>query len=186
MSEQMNASQVRIHPWSEEDLPLLHLLNASEMTEHLGGPETEEQVVSRHNRYVNTLGKESGCMFRVTLLPELTSVGSVGYWDRSWQGEAVYEIGWSILPAYQGKGIASAAVAEVIAHCRAEQKHTSIHAFPSVNNAASNRICRKLNFSLVSECDFEYPPGSIMKCNDWRLELGSGTEGAEKKSLLPG
>ncbi|WP_103104692.1 GNAT family N-acetyltransferase [Brevibacillus reuszeri] len=171
MSEQIKAPLVKIQPWSETDLPLLQLLNAPEMTEHLGGPETEEQIVARHRRYVDTSGKETGCMFSVILLPEAISVGSVGYWDRIWQGETVYEIGWSILPAFQGKGIASVAVTEIITRCRAEQKHKSIHAFPSVNNPASNAICLKLSFTLVNECDFEYPPGSIMRCNDWRLEL---------------
>jgi len=175
MSERSNTFQVKIHPWSETDFPLLQLLNAPEMTEHLGGPETEEQIVARHRRYVDTSGKENGCMFSVLLLPEAISAGSVGYWDRIWQGETVYEIGWSILPAFQGKGIASAAVTEIITRCRAEQKHKSVHAFPSVNNPASNAICRKLSFTLVSECDFEYPPGSIMMCNDWRLELPPAT-----------
>jgi hypothetical protein len=40
-----------------------------------------------------------------------------------------------------------------------------------VDNAASNAICRKLGFTLVEACEFEYPPGHFMRCNDWRLEL---------------
>jgi hypothetical protein len=24
---------------------------------------------------------------------------------------------------------------------------------------------------LIEECEFEYPKGSFMQCNDWRLEL---------------
>ena len=41
----------------------------------------------------------------------------------------------------------------------------------SSNRPASNAICRKAGFTLVGETDIEYPPGSIMRCNEWRLGL---------------
>jgi RimJ/RimL family protein N-acetyltransferase len=80
-------------------------------------------------------------------------------------------MGWSILPSFQGKGIATIAVKSAIDEAYAEKKCKSIHAFPSIKNPASNAICRKLDFSLISECEFEYPPGNSMRCNNWRLEL---------------
>jgi hypothetical protein len=46
-----------------------------------------------------------------------------------------------------------------------------MHAFPAVGNGPSNAICRKLDFELRGECDFEYPPGHWMRCNDWRFAL---------------
>ena len=46
-----------------------------------------------------------------------------------------------------------------------------MHAFPSVENAPSNAVCRRLGFELVEECESEYPPGTPMRCNDWRLDL---------------
>jgi RimJ/RimL family protein N-acetyltransferase len=49
--------------------------------------------------------------------------------------------------------------------------HRFLHAFPSVGNAPSNAICRKLGFTLLEECEFEYPPGTFMQCNDWCLDL---------------
>jgi RimJ/RimL family protein N-acetyltransferase len=59
----------------------------------------------------------------------------------------------------------------VIELARGEGVHRFIHAFPSVDNAPSNAICRKLCFTLLGPVEFEYPPGHFMKCNDWRLEL---------------
>jgi RimJ/RimL family protein N-acetyltransferase len=38
-------------------------------------------------------------------------------------------------------------------------------------NAPSNAICQKLGFTLVEECEFEFPVGNLMRCNDWRLDL---------------
>jgi RimJ/RimL family protein N-acetyltransferase len=174
----MNAPHVKIEPWSDADLDLLHLINAPVMMEHLGGPETEEQILTRHKRYLEIGGRGTGRMFSIVLLPEFETVGSVGYWDSMWKKESVYEIGWSVLPSYQGRGIATAAVAEAIINARIEQKHGIIHAFPSIDNPASNAVCRKLNFSLMNECEFEYPPGNIMQCNNWRLEIDTTTKHA--------
>jgi RimJ/RimL family protein N-acetyltransferase len=42
---------------------------------------------------------------------------------------------------------------------------------PSVDNAPSNALCRKLGFTLLGPHEFEYPKGSWMQCNDWRLDL---------------
>jgi RimJ/RimL family protein N-acetyltransferase len=175
LTERTQAPQVRIEPWTDADLDLLRRINAPEMTEHLGGPETEEKVLLRHKRYVEIGGRGTGRMFRVVLRPGLDAVGSVGYWERVWRDETVYEMGWGVLPQFQGRGVAAAATAAAITSARAEQKHRYIHAFPSIDNPASNAICQKLGFLFVAECDFEYPPGSIMRCNDWRLDLTATT-----------
>lgn len=47
----------------------------------------------------------------------------------------------------------------------------NLHAFPSPDNIASNAICRKAGFTLLSEVEFEFPPGHIMLSNDWRFDL---------------
>ena len=175
MPNQSNASQVRIEPWAEANIDVLFRMNVPEMLEHLGGTETEEQVLARHKRYVEIAGKGKGRMFGIVLHPELEVVGNIGYWESVWQEETVYEMGWGVLPSFQGRGIASVATAAAISSAKAEQKHRYIHAFPSVDNPASNAICGKLGFKLIGECDFEYPPGSIMRCNDWRLDLNTTT-----------
>jgi len=76
-----------------------------------------------------------------------------------------------ILPAYQGHGIATKAGEAVIELLCQEPRFRYVHAFPSVSNPASNAICRKLGFSLLEECQFEYPPGHLMMVNDWQLNL---------------
>ena len=52
---------------------------------HLGGPETDEQILNRHRRYLVADGPDSGQMFSIRLLPE------------------------GVLPPFQGKGIAAQA-----------------------------------------------------------------------------
>jgi RimJ/RimL family protein N-acetyltransferase len=79
-----------------------------------------------------------------------------------------------VLPEFQGRGIAVAGTRQVIEAVRAERRHRYLHAFPSVENAPSNAICRKLGFELLEACDFEFPKGHWMRCNDWRLDLLAG------------
>src|SRR5882757_347071 len=100
--------QVRLEPWSSDDLWLLRRTNAPEMTEHLGGPETEEQLLARHARYQRIDGA-GGRMYRVVLEPDGEVAGSIGFWEQTWRGEKVYETGWGVLPEFQGRGIAVAA-----------------------------------------------------------------------------
>ncbi len=165
--------EVTLRPWSEGDLELLRQISTPEMTVHLGGPETEAQIVKRHHRYLDLSEGGGAGIFRVVLLPGGETAGTVGFWDREWQGEAVYEAGWSVLPAFQGMGIATAAVSAAVGLARAAAKHRFLHAYPSVHNHASNAVCRRAGFELLGECEFEYPPGHVMRCNDWRIDLVS-------------
>jgi RimJ/RimL family protein N-acetyltransferase len=163
---------VRIEPWGEGDLWLLeNLMGDPEMTRHLGGPESHEKIVKRQARYERLADSGKGRMFKIIAGATGEAVGSVGYWERTWRGEQVYEIGWSVIPAFQGRGLAGMATAKAIDLARSDGKHRFLHAFPSIDNAPSNAICRKLGFRLVEECEFEFPPGNFMQCNDWRLDL---------------
>jgi RimJ/RimL family protein N-acetyltransferase len=140
------------------------------MTEHLGGPESSEKIAERHARYLRASNSNSR-MFKIVDEATGDAAGSVGYWERDWRGGQVYETGWSVLPGFQGRGVAALATALVIDAAKAERKHRFLHAFPSIHNAPSNAICRKLGFALLEEVEFEYPKGSFMRCNDWRLDL---------------
>jgi RimJ/RimL family protein N-acetyltransferase len=163
---------VRLEPWGKDDLPLLRrIMGDPAMTEHLGGPETEEKLAERQARYEREGDPGSGRMFKIIDESTGEPAGSVGYWEKEWRGRTVYETGWSVLPGFQGRGIAAEATRQVIEAARVENRHRYLHAFPSIENAPSNAICRKLGFELLEERDFEYPPGNRMRCNDWRLDL---------------
>jgi RimJ/RimL family protein N-acetyltransferase len=178
-SDTFQRSAVRLKPWGEGDLPLLEaLLGDPRMMEHLGGPETHEQLIERQARYERLVDSPTDRMFKIIDEATGEAVGSVGYWERTWHGEQVYEAGWSVLPTFQGRGIAGMATALAIAQARADGKHRFLHAFPSVENPPSNALCRKLGFMLVGACEFEYPKGHFMRCNDWRLDLQADSQAA--------
>lgn len=163
---------VHLEPWAAGDLHLLEkTMGDPEMTRYLGGPESAEKLAERHVRYQELAGTGTGRMYKVVDDATNEAVGSIGYWEKEWRDDTVYETGWFVLPASQGRGIATAATALVIGEVASERRHRFLHAFPSVGNAASNAVCRKLGFTLLEALDFEFPPGNLMRCNDWRLDV---------------
>jgi RimJ/RimL family protein N-acetyltransferase len=167
-----SAEEVRIEPWGPGDLPLLkRTMGDAAMTEHLGGPETDAKLADRHIKYQKLAGSGEGRMFKIVDDATGESIGSVGYWDKEWDGGTVYEIGWFVVLEAQGRGIATIATAQAMAKAKSDGKHRYVHAFPSVTNPASNAICKKLGFELLGSMDFEFPPGNPMRCNDWRYDL---------------
>jgi RimJ/RimL family protein N-acetyltransferase len=163
---------VWLRPWSRDDLRLLRRTNDPVMTEHLGGPESDAELVARHQRYLRIDGGE-GRMYTIRQAPDGEAAGSIGYWARSWRGEDVYETGWGVLPEFQGRGLAVAAARAVMREAARSGDRARLHAFPSVDHAASNAVCRKAGFTLLGSCDFEYPKGTFVQSNDWVVELAA-------------
>ena len=162
---------VRLEPWTEDDLPLVQaLLGDPVMMEHLGGPEAPEKIVERHGRYIGAPG-----VFKVTF--EVVPAGWVGYWEHDWQGERIYEIGWSVLPAFQGRGIAAEATRLALEAARATDGPRAVHAFPTPDNGPSNAICRKCGFTFLGEVEFEFPKGVFGPSNDWYYDLSARSRG---------
>ena len=169
---------VRVQAWSEGAVDVtfdvLRRANTPEMMIHLGGPESEEKLADRQRRYLALDEPGAGRMFLV--IADGEPAGVVGYWEHEWQGEGAYEAGWSVLPEFQGKGIAAAALRLVIADARravrhGTARHRTLRAYPSIHNGASNAVCGKVGMTLAGESDFEYPKGNPIRCNDWYLEL---------------
>jgi RimJ/RimL family protein N-acetyltransferase len=162
---------IRLEPWSPGNLRLLErLLGDPAMMTHLGGPESPEKIAERQTRY-----EQDPRQLRIVDAATGEGIGWVGYWEREWRGADVYEIGWSVLPGHQGRGVASQATRGALAAARTESGRRYVHAYPSVDNGPSNGICRKVGFELLGSHASEWPPGSgtMMRCNDWRFDLRS-------------
>jgi RimJ/RimL family protein N-acetyltransferase len=136
------------------------------MTMYLGGPETAEKLTERHERYVRITADGGGRILKI-VTSDGTVVGTVLYWESSSDGDAFYEIGWAVLPEFQGQGYATQATLAA----RTDGKYHTLHAFPNVENAASNAVCSKAGFTNLGTVDVEFPKGNPMTCNDWCLEL---------------
>ena len=94
----------------------------------------------------------------------------VGFWTKEWRDQLVYEVGWMVVPEFQGRGIASRALGLLIERARPAPEIPSMHAFPPVSNAPSNALCRKFHFTLLEERAFVYA-GRTLRCNHWMLDV---------------
>jgi RimJ/RimL family protein N-acetyltransferase len=160
-----------LEPWDERALAFERGANTPEMQAHLGGVESDETIVSRHERILDGMRTGTGEHFLIMVEGEADPVGSIGYWAKEWLGDSVWEMGWKVLTGFQGRGIAVGATTETIGRAAARGKRRWAHAYPDVENAGSNAVCRKAGFELLRETEFEYPKGHWIRCNDWRFDL---------------
>ena len=159
---------VRLDQWTADSLELLERSNVPAMMTHLGGPETAEQLVTRHERYLGywSTDPQGAWTFRIMWAGE--AIGGLSYWRLE---PEEFEIGWAVVPEYQGRGLARAAVEAAIDDMRRRGHHGLLHATPSVENAASNALAKSLGFTLAEVVEIEYPPGHPMTANDWVLRV---------------
>ncbi len=162
-----------LEPWDERGPALQRRTNAPEMMTHLGGPEPDEALTRRHERILRNAAAGTGQMLMILVPGSPDPVGAVGYWDAEWQDRDVYELGWSVVPEFQGRGLAVAATVAALRSAAADKRHEWAHAFPRIGNGASNAVCRKAGFELVGECIVEFPEGHPARSNDWRYNLTS-------------
>jgi RimJ/RimL family protein N-acetyltransferase len=178
----MQPGDLELQPLAERDVAITErFLTDPSMMEHLGGAQSLETARASHQRFVDAAKTGTGEMFKIVLMPGSEVAGGVGYWEKPWQGELVYETGWNVFPPYQGRGVAREATRVLIEHLKPVAKRRFLHAYPSVTNAPSNGICRTLGFELLGEYQFEYD-GQSLQCNDWRLDLTATTPGAGSRS----
>jgi RimJ/RimL family protein N-acetyltransferase len=173
-------ARVALRTWTDADLGLLRgLLGDPAMMTYLGGPESEEKLLVRHQRYLD-IARTTGRCFAITFGDEEVAAGWVGYWETSWHGTPAWETGWSVLPAFQGRGLATRGAALAIEAAAAERRHPFIYAFPAVANGPSNAVCAKLGFERLGSEPLEYPPGTWMECAIWRRALTGRADGARR------
>jgi len=156
---------ITLAPYESTDIALLYRWNTPEMTRYLGGPESDEKIITRHEKYVRLVA-EGVCGVNKILL-DGEAAGGVNYWpDEQW-----YEIGWAVSPEFQGRGVASSGVRLALEEVRTKRKFRFVHAYPGVENLPSNGVCSGTGFTLLGEKEIEYPVGHTMRANDWVFDL---------------
>lgn len=157
------------------DLALYEAIHCDpRMMEHLGGPLPREGLAEKLERDAATTASGETWVLVIVPDPETgVAAGTVTIWEHEMDGRPINEIGWMVLPAYQRRGLGSAAVRMALDRARAEGRWGTVRAFPPVTNPASNAMCRTLGFTLLGEADFRFRDRTL-RCNIWQLDLGAG------------
>jgi RimJ/RimL family protein N-acetyltransferase len=141
------------------------------MMAELGGPLPREGMAAKVARDVREAA--AGTEWIKMIVPDAAVpqvvAGTVALWSHEQDGAPLSEIGWMVLPEFQGRGLAKAAVRAVLERARDEDRWGAVHAFPGVTNGPSNGICRSLRFTLVEERDVTFA-GRVIRTNHWVID----------------
>jgi RimJ/RimL family protein N-acetyltransferase len=167
----VTVTAMRLELMTAEDVELrLRTQTDPVMMAELGGPRPPEDIKRSHARAL-VMAAEGRC-WPLKVIPDgsASAAGLVDVFESSHAGERIYEIGWMVLPEFQGQGIASQAVRMVLDKARAERKFGRIHAFPAVTNGPSNKLCEKNGFVNLGACQFGFA-GRTLRCHHWQIDL---------------
>jgi len=162
---------VDLVPYGAGDLWLTEALEMDpDVMRELGGPRPKEELAGVHEMRIAAKIDGEDWWFKVVPGPGDEPAGTIGIWPADHEGTEVYETGWMLLPAFQGRGIASEALGLLLDRARADGRFDAIHAFPGVSNGPSNGLCRKFGFELVEELQVEFRDRPL-RVNHWVLAL---------------
>jgi RimJ/RimL family protein N-acetyltransferase len=146
------------------------------MTAELGGPLPREGVEDKVARDVKEAIADTAWIKMIVpdeAAPEVVA-GSVAIWAHAGEGQRMSEMGWMVLPEFQGKGVAKWAVRTLLEMARDQDRWGPVHAFPGVTNAPSNGVCRSIGCTLLGEQDLPYATDRILRVNHWVIDPRTG------------
>jgi RimJ/RimL family protein N-acetyltransferase len=140
------------------------------MMAELGGPQSPDGMERKAAR--DAAEAEADREWVLMILPDdsdpTTVAGTVALWSNSEHAETLPEIGWMVLPEFQGQGLAKAAVRLVLDRARVDGRWGDVHAFPGIENGPSNVICRSTGFTLLGTGETEFA-GKVLRTNHWKI-----------------
>jgi RimJ/RimL family protein N-acetyltransferase len=123
-------ADMELAAYEDADFALTETLETDPVVmRELGGPTDPSRLPEVHLRRLG-----DPWWFKIVPEPSGPPAGTIGIWEKELDGETIHETGWMVLPAFQGRGVATAALALLIARLRAEPRFESMHAFPPVTN----------------------------------------------------
>jgi RimJ/RimL family protein N-acetyltransferase len=156
----MTTDRLGFRHWRLADLPLaLALWTDPEVTRLIGGPLSPQQVGQKLAGEIATQDASGIQYWPMFLRVTGEHVGCAGL--RPYRpAEGIYELGFHLLTAYWGRGLAEEAARAVIGHAFKTLGANGLFAGHHPENAASRRILEKLGFRHTH--DELYPPTGLL------------------------
>lgn len=146
------------------------------MMAELGGPLPRDGIEAKVDTDVRRTRADEWWVSMIVpdaAAPEVVA-GTVALWSHEEGEEAgLTEIGWMVLPEFQGQGYAKRAVRDMLERARDDRRWGVVHAFPGVTNVASNALCRSVGFTWVGERNTTFA-GRDLRTNHWRIDPSTG------------
>jgi RimJ/RimL family protein N-acetyltransferase len=167
--------EVQLLPVNENDLPLYDLMftDPVHMAE-LGGPQPTTKIPAILEKQINFSKEGKGWVFKIFVESIQQSVGTVMIWRGSYKECDVIEMGWGVHHSFGNRGYGTAAL-RLILQMAEDTKYwgsgVTLHAFTTVTNGASNRMCQKIEgFYVKEQCEVDYDD-RMLTCNHWCIDI---------------
>lgn len=150
---QLKTERLVLRNIENTDAALIHKLRSDEVVNAFVGRDNSSTLAKATEfilKIQNLVSKNEGLYWIIRLQENNDLIGSVCLWNFDIENEIV-EIGYEMLPDFQGKGIMSEALKAVISYTFEELKAQIITAFPSSDNSNSINILKKLNFEFEDQ-----------------------------------
>lgn len=137
------------------------------MMAELGGPQPRDGIEGKVRRDVAEAAADAAWIKMIVPSDDSASAaGTVALWEHEADGGTISEIGWMVLPEFQGQGLGKQAVRTLLEAASGDGRWGLVHAFPAISNAASNGICRSVGFRLAGPKDVTFAD-RVFRTNHW-------------------
>ncbi len=146
LTERLVIQEASLH----DSLFFLELLNSPNWIEFIGdrGVKTEKQASDYiEGSLINSYKKHGFGLFKMCLAESLTPIGLCGFVQRDYLNQP--DIGFAILPEYEGKGYTFEACQAVMEYGTDELKLDSILGITTASNFKSRRLLTKIGLTEV-------------------------------------
>ncbi len=96
-------------------------------------------------------------------------MGTICLWNISEDGKKA-DIGYELLPEYQGRGYMTEAVEKVVEYGLRIMKLESIEAYTSIYNLASNKLLKRCNFEFIKNIEEETTNGEMTTYSYYKVK----------------
>lgn len=172
---------VTLRPFTEKDHHLISaLMTDPKVTFDLGGPFSAVEVEERLRTCVMAYKTHGYARMAVFDGPDFA--GYVGIMHNDTPGHPLGphdEIGWRLLPAFWGKGIAVRAARLALSDVFDRVGLPHVLAYTGPDNLRSQAVMARLGMTRRKDMDFEehYPPIGLWKGLTWRITAGDHRAG---------
>ena len=116
---------------------------------------TINEVIEFINKIETAISKNESFYWVISLKEDSKLIGTICLWNLDKENSRA-EIGYELLPAYQGKGLMQEALLKIIEYCFQILGFKTIVAYLNVENAKSIRLLEKTNFQRDKALEDEY------------------------------
>ncbi|RKR82525.1 ribosomal-protein-alanine N-acetyltransferase [Mucilaginibacter gracilis] len=147
---QLTTQRLILRQLRPTDAPQIHELRANpEVNRYIDRPASTgvADALAFIQKIITLTQNGHSFYWAITLKSEDLLIGTLCFWNIDEANQSI-ELGYELLPDYQGKGIITEAITEVLQFGFTQVGAKAIMAFPSANNARSVAVLQKLGFEL--------------------------------------